>query len=954
MAANFPNDPDTNDTFTSNGITFTWNGEAWKHSASPGVKGTKGDKGQTGEKGQKGDGGDKGQKGEIGLSGNPGGDGNKGDKGSKGEPSTVKGQKGDAGADGTDGTSVKGDKGQKGQDGADATGTKGNKGEPGADGSDGTSVKGQKGESGADGTDGTSIKGDKGQKGQDGNDGTGIKGNKGEEGSFGGATFDYTFSSSTGTPTDLNTGRLRLNNSSVSSATIMFIDDEDDNGTDIQAFIRTIDDSTSTIKGHFKISNKSDASDFAIFTISSASEQSGFHQVNCSYVSGSASSFSNGEDILITFARTGNTGDKGQKGEPSTVKGQKGESGADGTDGTSIKGDKGDFQKGQKGDKGVTGATGSQTFTVTNNGSSNYIIDGQNNPTLTLVRGFTYSFNVNVSGHPFWIKTSQTTGTSNGATGVTNNGAQTGTVTFVVPSNAPATLYYICQYHNGMVGTINTIDNGQKGDKGSKGEPSTVKGQKGEPSTVKGQKGEPGADGTDGSDGTSIKGDKGDFQKGQKGDTGSANTTQAATVKVRTDSGNAFHNIVFVDSLTDDQFQIVKMDDENHRLQWNPSSEVLKAYRKQSYQVLDWASGSTGSAGQVLTSQGSSAAWTWTTPSTGGSTTINNNADNRVITGSGTANTLEGESNLTFDGSTLEVSGSGIPTIESGSSLNVTATSVTFNNSASFAGGHPTSRFYSGADDLVVANFTQDTGISIFSGTSNTATIAMGSTTFGTGALRGTLSFDSGNSELVIQTQTTGTDIKLKSAGTIELGDANNPTMIIDDMTASGSNYGVEVDGTIYPKITGAAHPYRDLGLAGVRWTNVYATNLHGDGSNITNITGGVPTGTIVMYNGDVAPSGWALCDGQGGRPDLRDKFIVGAGSAYSRGNTGGSKDAVVVSHSHSVITGQDEDSDTGCFEFVDNASSTYTRSGLVNSEGVSGTDKNLPPYYALTYIIKT
>ena len=95
----------------------------------------------------------------------------------------------------------------------------------------------------------------------------------------------------------------------------MFIDDEDDNGTDIQAFLRTIDDSTSTIKGHFKISNKSDASDFAIFTISSASEQSGFHQVNCSYVSGSASSFTNGEDILITFARTGDLGDKGVKGE---------------------------------------------------------------------------------------------------------------------------------------------------------------------------------------------------------------------------------------------------------------------------------------------------------------------------------------------------------------------------------------------------------------------------------------------------------------------------------------------------------------------------------------------------------------------------------------------------------------------------------------------------------------
>ena len=42
----------------------------------------------------------------------------------------------------------------------------------------------------------------------------------------------------------------------------MYIDDTDDNGTDIQAFLRTIDDSTSTVKGHVRISNRLDASDF--------------------------------------------------------------------------------------------------------------------------------------------------------------------------------------------------------------------------------------------------------------------------------------------------------------------------------------------------------------------------------------------------------------------------------------------------------------------------------------------------------------------------------------------------------------------------------------------------------------------------------------------------------------------------------------------------------------------
>tara|TARA_B100000035_G_scaffold312915_1_gene325408 strand:+ start:82 stop:3099 length:3018 start_codon:yes stop_codon:yes gene_type:complete len=59
----------------------------------------------------------------------------------------------------------------------------------------------------------------------------------------------------------------------------------------------------------------------------------------------------------------------------------------------------------------------------------------------------------------------------------------------------------------------------------------------------------------------------------------------------------------------------------------------------------------------------------------------------------------------------------------------------------------------------------------------------------------------------------------------------------------------------------------------------------------------GVPSGTIVMYNSGTAPSGWAVCDGSNGTPDLRGRFILGSGGGYT--GTGGSADAVVVSHSH-------------------------------------------------------
>ena len=102
------------------------------------------------------------------------------------------------------------------------------------------------------------------------------------------------------------------------------------------------------------------------------------------------------------------------------------------------------------------GGTGSETYTVTNNGSSNYVIGGNSNPTLNLLRGYTYTFIINASGHPFWIKTALTTGTGNAFnTGVTNNGTDVGTITFVVPNNAPDILYYVCQYHSSMQGQIN-------------------------------------------------------------------------------------------------------------------------------------------------------------------------------------------------------------------------------------------------------------------------------------------------------------------------------------------------------------------------------------------------------------------------------------------------------------------------------------------------------------------
>jgi len=99
-------------------------------------------------------------------------------------------------------------------------------------------------------------------------------------------------------------------------------------------------------------------------------------------------------------------------------------------------------------------------FRVTNQGTSAYVIDYVNNPTLTLVRGNTYVFDLILNRDlPMYIKTSPTLGTNNQYNvGVTNNGISEGLITFVVPQDAPDTLYYANSTQPNMQGQINIID----------------------------------------------------------------------------------------------------------------------------------------------------------------------------------------------------------------------------------------------------------------------------------------------------------------------------------------------------------------------------------------------------------------------------------------------------------------------------------------------------------------
>ena len=112
--------------------------------------------------------------------------------------------------------------------------------------------------------------------------------------------------------------------------------------------------------------------------------------------------------------------------------------------------------------KGLTGTLPGTSYSVdvTAAGSGAYILSGNdsggsvsgNNATVTCSVGDTLNFVVNASGHPFWIKTQAGGGTGNQASGVTNGGTESGTVSWT-PSIA-GTYYYQCEYHGAMVGTI--------------------------------------------------------------------------------------------------------------------------------------------------------------------------------------------------------------------------------------------------------------------------------------------------------------------------------------------------------------------------------------------------------------------------------------------------------------------------------------------------------------------
>ena len=169
--------------------------------------------------------------------------------------------------------------------------------------------------------------------------------------------------------------------------------------------------------------------------------------------------------------------------------------------------------------------------------------------------------------------------------------------------------------------------------------------------------------------------------------------------------------------------------------------------------------------------------------------------------------------------------------------------------------------------------------------------------------------------------------------------------------------------GAVEPTSTSAGQLWFDTSGAGVLKVRDKADSAY---DNVDTTSTALPTGIISLWYGSIAsiPSGWSLCDGSGSTPDLRDKFIVGAGTGGSyavdanaaMGNTGAHTltTSEMPAHTHSYLQRgfTKADPGSGSQDFSDEGGSLNT--GSAGSGGSHTHTGSLPPYYALCYIMKT
>jgi len=739
----------------------------------------------------------------------------------------------------------------------------------------------------------------------------GDKGTKGEVGpqGLGGVSFEYNFNGTTTSDTDPGTGKIILNQTNVASVTQMFIDDLEggSTNTNIETYLRTIDDSNSPIRGHLRITNKFDANDFVLFAITGASvEATGYHKVVLTHVTGDcggANIFSNNEDLVLTFARTG---DKGQKGELT----------ADTTY-----------------DLSVPATTTKIRLTGSDATTDDVEISGGSNITVT-----------RDSANKLTIDSTDTTLTTEQVEDIVGE---------MVDGNTETNI------------SVTYADNG------------------------------------------SGRG---------KLNFASTDTNTTYLLKAQQTSGNNSNPNLFLDasSGTDDTVQLV-------------GSGTVAVTRVDDGQIT--ISGTDTNTDTNTTYDLAVASGTTKIRLSGSDST---NDDVEIAGGTNVTVTRDSANKLTISSTDTDttLSPEEVEDIVGAMFDSNTETRIT----ATYADNGPTGR---GKINLVVDDMTSDNNTTY-------AISAVDGDAVDEEKIRLTGTNPSSTDDVVLEA---GTGLSIARSGdkiTFTNTDTGSGSNTFIGLSDTPNTFSGKAGKTVRVNSAQNALEYVDMGAGppgppgppgsdgddgdggtpgppgppGPGSTTPGPPGPPGPGSTTPGPPGppgppgedggggppgppgsggppgppgstGIPVGTIAMYNGSTAPTGWAICDGGGGRPDLRNRFVIGAGAGgnYSVGDTGGYTDATLVSHSHNISgntsnpgnhahnhsrlntnnddtlgvpVGNSGGNNAAGESFSNNyttgggGSHTHNVSGNTDARGLNASGRNLPPYYALIFIIKT
>ena len=240
---------------------------------------------------------------------------------------------------------------------------------------------------------------------------------------------------------------------------------------------------------------------------------------------------------------------------------------------------------------------------------------------------------------------------------------------------------------------------------------------------------------------------------------------------------------------------------------------------------------------------------------------------------------------------------------------------------------------------------------------------------------------DSPDRELVVKHASSNSTIKIESANThtsqLMFADSDGEqvgrvAVFHGSGQVTSNSLTLDTAGTARIRVepAGNVNVAQNLKVAGV----CTATSFSGDGSALTGLGGGVPSGCILIWSGasNAIPTGYVICDGNNSTPDLRDRFVIGAGNNYAVDATGGAAtdtvtstgnytgatrtgtygvagaELVTISNSNGIIN-----HNTNRFA-ISTGYNKLMSTLVLNNISVSGTVDTLPPYYALCYIMKT